>query len=152
MNTKTLDRKELTKLQPATLLWDQYNPDTAPYRFSAQTQTEAEQWHMPTRQALDAIVGFQSLPSVDLSPEKLEEVDKGDYVREKILLQTSAHTLMPVYLLIPKHAHEPLPVVIAFHGHGYGRISSGCGRTARSGVCLTATIKSSPLSCAGGGS
>ncbi len=120
MSTKTFDPKEMKDLQPATLLWELYGPETAPYRFSAETQAEAEQWQATTRQALDATLGFQSLPLVDLSPVKVEEVDKGDYVREKILLQTSAHTLMPVYMLIPKQAKDPLPVVIAFHGHGYG--------------------------------
>ena len=54
------------------------------------------------------------------SPQLIESVDKGDYIREKVLLQTSEHTLMPVYLLLPKQAQGPLPVVLAFHGHGYG--------------------------------
>jgi dienelactone hydrolase len=27
---------------------------------------------------------------------------------------------MPVYMLIPKNGTQPLPVVLAFHGHGYG--------------------------------
>jgi len=47
-------------------------------------------------------------------------VDKGDYVREKVLIRTGKETLMPVYLLVPKRAPRPLPVAIAFHGHGYG--------------------------------
>jgi dienelactone hydrolase len=28
--------------------------------------------------------------------------------------------MMPIYLLLPKHSPKPLPVVLAFHGHGYG--------------------------------
>lgn len=120
MSTKILDPKELKDLQPATVLWKLYNPEEAPYRFCAKTRAEAEQWQIRTRQALEEILGFQSLPPADLSPEKVEEVDKGDYVREKILLRTSAYTLMPVYMLIPKHGEKPLPVVVAFHGHGYG--------------------------------
>lgn len=73
-----------------------------------------------TRQALNEVVGFQLLPPAELGPEKIEQVDRGDYVREKILLHTSPHTLMPVYVLMPKGGKRPLPVVLAFHGHGYG--------------------------------
>ena len=50
-------------------------------------------------------------------------MDRGDYVREKILLRTGPDTLMPVYILLPKNegsAPGPLPVVLALHGHGYG--------------------------------
>ncbi len=47
-------------------------------------------------------------------------MDKGDYVREKILIRTSRHSRMPVYLLIPKRGNRPFPAVLAFHGHGYG--------------------------------
>ena len=47
-------------------------------------------------------------------------VDKGDYLREKIVLRTGPHSQMPVYLLLPKEAPRPLPSVVAFHGHGYG--------------------------------
>jgi dienelactone hydrolase len=31
-----------------------------------------------------------------------------------------AHALMPVYILVPKQGLRPFPVVVAFHGHGYG--------------------------------
>jgi len=47
-------------------------------------------------------------------------VDKGDYIREKIIIRTSPVSLMPVYLLYPKHGRKPFPVILAFHGHGYG--------------------------------
>jgi dienelactone hydrolase len=66
------------------------------------------------------MVGFQDLPPAPLELETLEVIDKGDYTREKIVLRTSAHSVMPVYILKPKGASGPLPVVVAFHGHGYG--------------------------------
>jgi dienelactone hydrolase len=47
-------------------------------------------------------------------------VDKGDYVRERVVIRTGPHTAMPVYLLIPKGGRAPRPAVVAFHGHGYG--------------------------------
>lgn len=97
-----------------------YAPEKAPYRFRARTIAEARQWQKKTRTALREALGFTDLPPAPLSPKKIESIDKGDYIREKVLLRTSRHTLMPVYLLIPKGKKKPLPGVIAFHGHGYG--------------------------------
>ena len=115
-----LDHRKLKGLQPAYGLWRLYAPEEAPYRFCAQSLAEARAWQASTREALAHTVGFQSLPTADLSPTKIEEVDRGDYVREKILLCTSRDSLMPVYVLVPKRGEKPFPVVIAFHGHGYG--------------------------------
>lgn len=109
-----------TKRQPAHQLWQLYAPENAPYRFKAKTPTEATAWQPATRQALNALIGFQLLPPGTQAPELIETVDKGGYVREKILLHTTPHSVMPVYLLIPKSVQTPAPVVLAFHGHGYG--------------------------------
>ena len=120
MNTKVLDNKEWLHLQPAMALWELYAPEEAPFRFCAKSPGEAIEWQKVTRHRLLDTLGFKSLPSDPLSPQKVEVVDRGDYVREKILLRTSKHTLMPVYVLLPKERQRPLPMVVAFHGHGYG--------------------------------
>lgn len=57
---------------------------------------------------------------VPFKPELIEKVDKGDYIREKVVIRTMRRSSMPVYLLIPKKAKGPMPAVLAFHGHGYG--------------------------------
>jgi dienelactone hydrolase len=120
MSTTILDYRQRVELQPAHALWAQYQPENAPYRFQAQTPAEARQWQAETCAALAGTVGFQDRPAVPLAPRQIEVVDKGDYVREKVLLQTAPDTMMPVYLLLPKGGEAPHPVVIAFHGHGYG--------------------------------
>lgn len=126
MSTTKLDNQELLELQPAHGLWRLYAPEKAPFRFRAKKRAEAESWQQTTRAALSETLGFtgasqrNAFPAAPLSPRRLETVDKGDYVREKWLLRTSAHTLMPVYILIPKQGTAPHPIVIAFHGHGYG--------------------------------
>lgn len=120
MNITKYDAREVQDLQPATALWALYQPEKAAYRFQAQTAEEARRWQVTTRQALRETIGFQDLPGAPLEAQTLETVDKGDYLREKILLRTSPWTVMPVYLLKPKGATGPLPVVLAFHGHGYG--------------------------------
>jgi dienelactone hydrolase len=120
MTSKVLDPRDLKDLQPANALWALYQPENAPLRFAARTVEEATAWQTHTRQALRETIGFQNLPQVPLEPQILEVVDKGDYVREKILLRTTPWTVMPVYILKPKGASGPLPAVVAFHGHGYG--------------------------------
>lgn len=120
MSSKILDYTTLKELQPVTALWALYQPEQAPYHFSAATPDEARRWQAETRQALNETVGFQDFPVVAPEPQVIESVDKGDYIREKVLIHTSPWTAMPVYLLKPKGSAGPLPTVIAFHGHGYG--------------------------------
>jgi dienelactone hydrolase len=111
-------RKEL---QPAHALWKGYRPEEAPYRFNASTAAEARAWQKRTRSALAEYLGFQDLPAVDPAPRTLHRVDKGDYIREKVLIRTAEGISLPLYLLLPKDPPSlPLPTVLAFHGHGYG--------------------------------
>ena len=120
MSTKILDYHQFVELQPAHSLWRRYDPAQAPLRFNASSSQEAENWQNFVRQALIQQIGFQDLPEVPFDPQLIEEVDRGDYVRQKVLLRTGPDMLMPVYLLIPKATTRPLPTVIAYHGHGYG--------------------------------
>lgn len=120
MSSKILDFTQIKELQPAQALWGLYRPGEAPYRFSATTQDDARHWQIETRKALNETIGFQDFPGVAPEPQVLERVDKGDYIREKVLIHTTPWTVMPVYLLRPKGIEGPIPTVIAFHGHGYG--------------------------------
>jgi dienelactone hydrolase len=120
MSTVALDPREDPALQPATALWQRYRPDQAPYRFQADDLPQAQAWQAETRQLLNQHIGFQDLPLVDPQARVIETVDRGDHIRLKIVLHTSDHIHMPVYLLLPKDSAPPHPVVIAFHGHGYG--------------------------------
>jgi dienelactone hydrolase len=119
MTTKIMNNHELKSLQPAYGLWQFYHPDAAPHRFTAEAPQEARRWQRKTRRALELTLGFSNLPVAPLAPERVEIVDKGEYIREKWLLSTWEHATMPLYLLIPKGG-GPFPVTLAFHGHGYG--------------------------------
>jgi dienelactone hydrolase len=120
MSTKILDNRQLVGLQPAHSLWHLYDPSQAPFKFNAADRQEAELWQISVRQALMQQIGFQDLLEVPFDAQLIEEVDKGDYMRQKIILRSGPDMLMPVYLLIPKGASGLLPTVIAYHGHGYG--------------------------------
>jgi dienelactone hydrolase len=117
MASRVLDATKLRDLQPATALFGQYRPDSAPLRFRARSSGA---WQRRVRRELVQAIGFQDAAKVPLSPERIERVDCGDYVREKIVIRTALHVLMPVYLLLPKSGPRPLRTVIALHGHGYG--------------------------------
>ena len=106
-------------LQPATALRALLE-GAATRRFTATTAEAALAWQTETRAALSERIGFQEWPAVDPAPEVIESVDRGDLIREKIVIRTSDHTLMPVYLVRPHDLPAPAPTVIAFHGHGYG--------------------------------
>ena len=117
---RNLTRSERAGLQPATMLWEMYRPEKAELAFRAKAPAEARAWQRKTAAALAQAIGFQDLPRVPLNPRKIESVNKRDYVREKYLVDTARNVTMPVYILTPKDAPRPLPVVLAFHGHGYG--------------------------------
>jgi dienelactone hydrolase len=120
MSSSILNSKDLPALQPAYGLWKLYNPDTAPYRFKASSLSEAVKWQQAVRPVFSAALGFEGLPHNTLSPELIEEVDCGDYIRQKVLLHPWLYAVMPVYILIPKSARAPYAAILALHGHGYG--------------------------------
>jgi dienelactone hydrolase len=120
MRTKKLDSQNNIQLQPAFGLWQQYQPGIAPYAFQAHTPAEGQEWQKRTRTALAQTIGLQTENQTALNPQLIESVNKGDYTRDKLIIQTGLHTSMPFYLLMPHAAPRPLPVVMALHGHGYG--------------------------------
>jgi len=120
MPSQLLSPAHQPALQPAHELWQHYNPSDAPFAFRARTQEEAEGWQVEARAALADTLGFQNSPAIPLNPQVIERVDRGDFVREKILLHTAPDVQMPVYLLLPKDSDQPRATVLAFAGHGYG--------------------------------
>jgi dienelactone hydrolase len=115
-----MNQSERRDMQPSTALWRGYHPAKAPFAFKASDIRSARDWQSRTRRALALRIGLNAIPSVSPRARVIEEVDKGDYIRRKIVLATGPRSLMPVYLLLPKDRPAPHPVVLAFHGHGYG--------------------------------
>ena len=120
MSTRILDFRKERKLQPANLLWSLYEAMKGERAFTAGTTAAARCWQASTRKALVDLLGIGALPGAPLAPQLIEQVDKGDYVREKILIGTTTESVMPVYVLTPKNGRKTHPAVLAFHGHGYG--------------------------------
>ncbi len=119
MTSKKLNPSSIPELQP-TLELKELARAAPLFPFMAKDRGKAGAWKSACRAALEQAVGFLDSPKVDPNPELIEEVDRGDFIRRKVVISTSLYARMPVYLLIPKGNTGPLPVVIAYHGHGYG--------------------------------
>ncbi|MEJ8305127.1 dienelactone hydrolase family protein [Saccharibacillus sacchari] len=95
---------------------------TAPRRAEWQMNTPFEQWQKELSQRFRERLGeFPSVPA-ELNPLLLEQTQCDGYTRERIEVTTYEGLRMPLYLLIPDTlgSPDPLPVVLAIHGHGYG--------------------------------
>ncbi len=104
---------------PIALL-DAVNNQSRP-AFVASTASAARSWQKKTRKALGDCLGFLDQPAVDPKPRTVESVDRGSYVRHKIILRTTPYSELPLYLLIPKaRKSKPRPTILALNGHGYG--------------------------------
>lgn len=119
MSSKILSSKSIIELQPNTEL-DAMAQGAQAFPFVATNLEDARLWQTQCREALGDVIGFIDTPVVSPDPEIIEEVDKGDYIRRKLIIRTSEYSRMPVYLLIPKSSGNCVPVAIAYAGHGYG--------------------------------
>jgi dienelactone hydrolase len=92
------------------------------FAFTARTASDARVWQRRARAALRDALGFLDQKRVPLRPRVEQTVDRGEYVRRRVILRTSAASEMPVYVLTPKSAsrRNRAPCVLALHGHGYG--------------------------------
>jgi dienelactone hydrolase len=88
--------------------------------FTAESPADARAWQERARAAVAGCLGFLDTPQVAAEPREIEAVDRGRYVRHKIVIRTSAKSELPLYLLVPKDLKKRTPVVLALHGHGYG--------------------------------
>lgn len=110
--------------------------------FSGKTPADVVAWQRAFRKHYRRMLG----PWPDPAPLRLETLsreDRGDYVREKILFDSSFGVSVPAYLLVPKGIRrgERRPGILAAHGHGNGK-DDICGVTREKGdPAGTATVE-----------
>lgn len=98
---------------------------SAPRRSELKPGMRFDQWHAALEHRFRARLGeFPAVPA-DLNPQILERADCDGYTRDRIEITTYAGLRMPLYVLIPDRPNfaataNPLPAVLAIHGHGYG--------------------------------
>jgi dienelactone hydrolase len=85
--------------------------------FQAQTAEEFSAWQRTLRAKILELLGIAGrfLPS-RVPTERLQVVDRGEYIEEKYALDVGVGVYAPMYLLIPK-TPPPYKPVLAFHGH-----------------------------------
>jgi dienelactone hydrolase len=91
-----------------------------PLAFTATTPAAARPWQTRARTAVAKALGFLDLQKGPPHPRQIQQVDRGAYLRRKIVIRTSRWSQLPLYLLVPKNIRKKAPVVLALHGHGYG--------------------------------
>ncbi len=74
-------------------------------------------WQKQLRQKVRELLGIANRPAPDVvKANKLNTIDRGDYLEEKYALDIGESPPAPMYLLIPKQP-PPYKPVLVFHGH-----------------------------------
>lgn len=92
--------------------------------FNAKNLEEWEKWREELKNRFLDKLGKLPEKDVELEPKKIEEVDCGDYIRQRVTYNTDYELSVPAYVLIPKTTlnseKKRFPTIVACHGHGYG--------------------------------
>ena len=87
------------------------------FRSSNRKQTEA--WQKKLRPKVAELVGLKP-SSTPLNPQTLETREFAGYRREKVVFESVPGPSVLAYLLTPKAAKPPYPVMVCVPGHGRG--------------------------------
>lgn len=88
-----------------------------PYSFLTDRFRDRDEFRAAARAKILELLGYGPEP-VDPQPEVTERIDRGDYIREKLLFSTTPHFRVPAYVLIPKRIDRPAPAIVDLHSHG----------------------------------
>jgi dienelactone hydrolase len=97
-----------------------YGSVTPSEKFQASSQQEWSEWRERLQKRFVELLGGSPAESSNLAPVLLESEDCGDFIRQRIQIETYPGLQMPVYVLVPKELKARSEAVIACHGHGYG--------------------------------
>jgi dienelactone hydrolase len=87
------------------------------YSFLGDRFQALDEFKTAAREKVSELLHYRP-EKADPKPEVVERVDRGDYIREKLLFSTSPQFRVPAYVLVPKHARLPAPAVVDLHSHG----------------------------------
>ena len=100
---------------------DRFEPK---YRFNGKTKKDFDAWKSSLLKEIKAALGPMPTP-VDLNPEVISEIDDGNIIKRKIIIDLEENMSAPIWLYTPKAAlKKPAPAILCCHGHGpYGKDS-----------------------------
>lgn len=97
-----------------------YEENEREYSFRAKSLEEWQVWRDNLRDKIRELLG--GFPErTEFNAEVLEVKEYKEYVREKIVFDSTEEISVVGYLLISKNVNRPTPLVVALPGHGYGK-------------------------------
>ena len=105
------------------VLWSRQRWETAALRltFRAQNRRDAEAWQRKLRTKLVELLGGFPHERMPLSPELIEPAREfPSYHRERVVFNSRPGVKVAAWVLTPKSAAGPHPVMICVPGHGRG--------------------------------
>jgi dienelactone hydrolase len=104
------------------VLWarDTYAAAPRQLRFGARSRAEAEAWQRELRAKLTDLLGGFPRERAPLRAATIETRSFPGYTREKLVFDSGPGVSVLAYLLMPRSAPRPAPVVICIPGHGRG--------------------------------
>jgi dienelactone hydrolase len=99
---------------------DLYAATSRSHAFQAQTIEAARLWQESLSSRLVTLLGGFPTSRCDLRAEVVERRELREGMRETILFQSRENLTVFGYLLLPKEARRPSPVIVCIPGHGRG--------------------------------
>jgi dienelactone hydrolase len=129
-------------------MWDYLNKVAAERKprltFEGKSKADWERWRGEFSAKLMELCG-EWPQQVDPKPEVIYSVDEGDFLREKVVIDTERHFSVPMYVLIPKDRKRAkggkLPAIVALHGHGQFGKEPVAGATSIESPGIEASMK-----------
>jgi len=108
-----------------------WKPDCA---FAGSTRADYLRWRRAFAKHYRRCLGPWP-EKVPFRPEITERVDKGEYIRERVVFDSTRGVSVPAYILTPKGLArgEKRPGILAAHGHGNGK-DDICGVSQEKGI------------------
>ena len=114
------DKVKAAGFDPVLFTHKLYESSPLRLTFQAHNRPDAEQWQRELRAKLTELLGGFPAKPAPLESQTLEIRDFPAYRREKFIFQSRPDSWVLGYLLTPKPAQKPQPVVICLPGHGRG--------------------------------
>ena len=95
--------------------------------YRAGTTQEHRTWRGKLRRKLEELTGYATMQRAPLKPKVTERVEVGEFVRQRVEIQTEPGIVMPLYAIRLRELKGPLPAVMCPHGHGSGGKVSTAG-------------------------
>jgi dienelactone hydrolase len=93
---------------------------TRSHAFRAESLPEARAWQEALAARLSTLLGGFPATRCDLRAEVTERRELAHGTRETVLFQSRENLSVFAYLLLPKEARRPSPVIVCIPGHGRG--------------------------------